>query len=907
MDNATLADELTTVIDGLHGLFDEIGLARYEREERETRVYAALNAALQEQLRVVEREKNDLVNQCHDIITQICQMERSLADNENEIDERRFRITSPLMQCLQDLQEKQSVVKRRHAERYESIKQLVKALDTYASRLEPSFLQIALPPITDDSSTIGSFDLSHSYSAQLDEEFNRVYSEYMKRLSIVQTVAKEIINLYSELGIPSAQIDRHIVEYGANDPEKLGLERSDIDRLKEKKQKLIDERERRRARVETLKEEIAELWVKLQVEENSQRRFLAQNRGCDLKCIRNLEDELDRLLELKRENLNVFVEDCRAQIRELWEQLYYSESERAEFTPMNSNVYTDALLQTHEMQIAALQDTLRERAPILELINKHKDLMKDKEELAISSQDSSRLLGRGRHDPTRLLREEKMRKRIAKELPKVELDLKKMLEDWDEEYGFPFTVYGDDYLETLRQLSPVVQSRTNSVKSSNSNLRGRSNTVGATSTTASARARSKSRAAAKDIARSKTPTARPRTPANGLYNTDTIGRSNTLDSVGRGTIGRNTGRALTSAASQYSSSSSTGPSSVSRTGSIARPKTPGLSQPRQAANNVSPTRIARPALTNTFPTPSTGGGTIGRNSAIKRKMANPTLAGTPTNNRKMNTLRPTTRQEDYTTPRPRTRQDDYNTIPRPPSSRQTTHAPIPSFNHFPTRHTSSVSNSSIAGSVRSIRSISPAESANYEVYPATDDEDDDHASNISTHSNSQYYTHGQNSYQDATPRPPTAAGRESRMLRLAPAAPITPLRSDRESTHSVHSVASIASISSAHSTQSIRSVRSVRSVIPHHTNNNTNSSSTPALDPRKYSSGTDSNSTSSTLERSNSVASENWETFGGDSEDEGVGGYAGRREKGYGGIGHGYGVQGARRSGEVGGWEGREY
>lgn len=57
MDNAkqqvTLADELTNVIDGLHNLFDEIGLARYEREDREANVYAALNAALHDQLRLV--------------------------------------------------------------------------------------------------------------------------------------------------------------------------------------------------------------------------------------------------------------------------------------------------------------------------------------------------------------------------------------------------------------------------------------------------------------------------------------------------------------------------------------------------------------------------------------------------------------------------------------------------------------------------------------------------------------------------------------------------------------------------------------------------------------------------------------------------------------------------------------
>lgn len=48
-----LADELAGVIDNLHGLFDEIGLARYERDTREQAVYTAISAALHEQLRVV--------------------------------------------------------------------------------------------------------------------------------------------------------------------------------------------------------------------------------------------------------------------------------------------------------------------------------------------------------------------------------------------------------------------------------------------------------------------------------------------------------------------------------------------------------------------------------------------------------------------------------------------------------------------------------------------------------------------------------------------------------------------------------------------------------------------------------------------------------------------------------------
>jgi protein regulator of cytokinesis 1 len=87
------------------------------------------------------------------------------------------------------------------------------------------------------------------------------------------------------------------------------------------------------------------------------------------------------------------------------------------------------------------------------MIDKHRSLIKDRDDLNSSSQDASRLMLRGqkgeKRDPTRLLREEKMRKRIAKELPKVEAQLKKTLEAWEDEYGRPFLVHGERYLDDI--------------------------------------------------------------------------------------------------------------------------------------------------------------------------------------------------------------------------------------------------------------------------------------------------------------------------------------------------------------------------------------------------------------------------------------------------------------------------
>lgn len=92
------------------------------------------------------------------------------------------------------------------------------------------------------------------------------------------------------------------------------------------------------------------------------------------------------------------------------------------------------------------------------MVDKHRSLIKDRNDLAASSQDASRLMARGqkgeKRDPTRLLREEKMRKRIAKDLPKVAAELRRALESWEEEYGRPFLVHGDRYVEELEAAAP---------------------------------------------------------------------------------------------------------------------------------------------------------------------------------------------------------------------------------------------------------------------------------------------------------------------------------------------------------------------------------------------------------------------------------------------------------------------
>jgi len=269
----------------------------------------------------------------------------------------------------------------------------------------------------------------------------------------VKVLAEEIVKLWAELGTPQAQTDSAIVRNYRDSPEQLGLHEDDLGRLKIRREKLMEEKRGRERRLKELKAAVEGLWDRLGIDGQERRRFLAGNRGCGMRAINEFEDELARLDELKKQNLHLFVEDARYKLQELWDQLYFSEEEMLEFTPAFSDVCSDALLSAHEAEISRLEALKEQRAPTLQLIEKHRSLINDRDELAASSQDASRLMARGtkgeKRDPTRLLREEKMRKRISKDLPKIEVDLKKILESWEEEYGRPFLVHGERYLDEL--------------------------------------------------------------------------------------------------------------------------------------------------------------------------------------------------------------------------------------------------------------------------------------------------------------------------------------------------------------------------------------------------------------------------------------------------------------------------
>ncbi|KAG6890033.1 hypothetical protein C0995_012490 [Termitomyces sp. Mi166 len=213
---------------------------------------------------------------------------------------------------------------------------------------------------------------------------------------------------------------------------------------------LEETKRRREAHIQAMYDQLEGLWRRLGVDESDMDAFVEAHRGSTEDTIREYEEELERMLELKRERMGAFIASAREEIVRLWDDLMVGDDERADFAPFADDEHTEELLTIHEDEIRRLKEERRQKAPLLASIKKYFDICEEEKELDAAASDQTRLLGRGR-DPGRLLREEKMRKRVTKEKPRLEQDLLASIPAWEEEAQRPFLVHGESILRLLME------------------------------------------------------------------------------------------------------------------------------------------------------------------------------------------------------------------------------------------------------------------------------------------------------------------------------------------------------------------------------------------------------------------------------------------------------------------------
>ncbi|ANB15526.1 Ase1p [Sugiyamaella lignohabitans] len=452
-----IATQFGSISSQFQDLFDELGLNAEERDERERRIYSVIAEAMENYVKDVAKERDQILNQCVSFQQSIQEMVSALRDVDTlailgkDANVLSSSVCPPYNPLLLNLKSAHSKLEQIFTNRLEKVNKSLEKLKKLATKIDSISVPAKIMPAK--NSDMLSLNLSNEHIIELEREVLRWEEEMQSRVVKVSDLCAQISNLWVELGTPQEEIDMSILNNSKTDVETIGLMTADMERLENLCSSLQKQKDDRTQKLLSYKKEVSSLWNKLSTDASFVENFEKANRGISTTVVENYRLELDRLNEEKRQHIHIFIKEARETLQDLWDELYFSEEETSLFTPAWTDIYTDASLQAHESEIERLHGLVNERKPVLSLLKSYKDIQQDEGDLQASMDDASRLLskGPGRRDPGRLLKEEQMRKRIAKRKPKILQDLREALLAWQEKSGKPFIIDGRDFLEVIEE------------------------------------------------------------------------------------------------------------------------------------------------------------------------------------------------------------------------------------------------------------------------------------------------------------------------------------------------------------------------------------------------------------------------------------------------------------------------
>ena len=309
-------------------------------------------------------------------------------------------------------------------------------------------------------------DLTASRRQDFHLKVSEMKDELSTRTSAVIQLLRDCQHLMNDLSIDSengSEFDRKIAGSLVRSKDSsfmmasrfetdtcTGISSKSLEALTNRATEMSGEKKRRKARLQEMGGEIAMLWEQLRIPEEDQRSFTESVKGLGMDTIEKGEVELARLMILKSEMIGSLVSEARDTIRSLWEETNATETLRQSFAPMNvddESAFDDDLLEKHEDYIRVLKSRLEKMKPILRIIEMREDILRERMEYEDFQKDPGRLRGRGA--TKQLMKEEKMARRIKRDLPKLTKVLEEKLVEWKEENGEDFLYRGEMYVDVM--------------------------------------------------------------------------------------------------------------------------------------------------------------------------------------------------------------------------------------------------------------------------------------------------------------------------------------------------------------------------------------------------------------------------------------------------------------------------
>jgi len=413
--------EFTKTMTTLKELWDEIGFSDDQITKRGGKVIAHVQMLYQQMVNEEGKLKDSLqgkIEKQKQLITQL-NVELSLPDYK-------YPNNLPLLQTDELLSKKgrelQTMKNKRMAE-YASLKAVEEELCD----------QLFVTPYYVESGTVPS----QKQLNDIKEHIETLQAEKNKRELLISSQKLDIMQLYDELGLTP----QHFQSHASFSQEFIGDETLTCYLPPEKMEKVagvLEDLQFRKSevqfKVDIFRQKIQVLWDRLETPE-SERNVEFNLKQDNLQLLQNT---LQLLEQIKSENMKKFIEKVRCELVILWDKCYYTTEKRSRFYPYEDESYTEELLTLHEVELSKMQAYYGKHKDLFCNLSKWNKNFEQMVELDKKSRipDPNRYKNRGGG----LLNEGKKREKLNKQLPKIEEDLYRAVEKWEDDMNEPFLV-----------------------------------------------------------------------------------------------------------------------------------------------------------------------------------------------------------------------------------------------------------------------------------------------------------------------------------------------------------------------------------------------------------------------------------------------------------------------------------
>ncbi|GFT90484.1 protein regulator of cytokinesis 1 [Nephila pilipes] len=404
----------------LYNLWDDFGIDSKRKVRRAEMVWKHVQILMQD----IFKEENELYRSVQehiqDYMKKIEQLSKALSVVPKEI-------TGPLVKREELLRIELEKLNEVAQQRLNSFQHL-KTIELKYCKI----LGIEEQKLSSDSDIPSQNDLN-----DLEQRINALKEERDRRHKRFCLVKKDLTTILETTELePETSFEKEILS-GKDD---FSLSDETLKSLEE----ALNKAQQRKAELESRKKELRDrlifLWDRLKIDKETRTKFFSKHENCCLSILKSLEEEVEKYQLLRKANIHVEISAYKKDLEELWSKCCLTDQEK-KFDLFYSSETTDEILRAHEVEVEKWQKHYKDIQHILTKISERQLLWDKLVVFENKATDPNRFKNRGGN----LLLEEKERKMLQKELPKLENEIFHDIEVYEMQNKTVFMYNGEDF------------------------------------------------------------------------------------------------------------------------------------------------------------------------------------------------------------------------------------------------------------------------------------------------------------------------------------------------------------------------------------------------------------------------------------------------------------------------------